>query len=70
MKAEHRGAVWPVDLKTPCRWIENRAKIIFEEQEHEYCRQHKRNIVQNLLREELGFKGLIFTDALAMKGVA
>lgn len=29
-----------------------------------------RNVVQHLLREELGFKGLIFTDALAMKGVS
>lgn len=28
------------------------------------------NVVQGLLKEELGFKGLIFTDALAMKGVA
>ncbi|MDR3119700.1 MAG: glycoside hydrolase family 3 protein [Mediterranea sp.] len=28
------------------------------------------HIVQHLLREELGFKGLVFTDALAMKGVA
>jgi beta-glucosidase-like glycosyl hydrolase len=27
-------------------------------------------IVQGLLKEELGFKGLVFTDALAMKGVA
>lgn len=29
-----------------------------------------RNIVTNLLAEELGFRGLIFTDALAMKGVS
>ncbi|WP_455584124.1 glycoside hydrolase family 3 N-terminal domain-containing protein [Bacteroides sp.] len=29
-----------------------------------------RNVVHGLLTEELGFKGLIFTDALAMKGVA
>lgn len=29
-----------------------------------------RNIVHGLLEEELGFKGLIFTDALAMKGVS
>lgn len=29
-----------------------------------------RNIVYGLLREELQFKGLIFTDALAMKGVS
>ena len=29
-----------------------------------------RNIVYGLLREELKFKGLIFTDALAMKGVS
>ena len=29
-----------------------------------------RHIVQNLLKEELGFKGLVFTDALAMQGVA
>lgn len=29
-----------------------------------------RNVVQHLLKEELGFKGLVFTDALAMKGVA
>lgn len=28
-----------------------------------------RNIVTNLLTDEMGFKGLIFTDALAMKGV-
>lgn len=28
------------------------------------------HIVRNLLTNELGFKGLIFTDALAMKGVA
>lgn len=27
-------------------------------------------VVQELLKEELGFKGLVFTDALAMKGVA
>ncbi len=27
------------------------------------------NLVQNLLREKLGFKGLIFTDGLDMKGV-
>lgn len=26
------------------------------------------NVVQNLLVEEMGFKGLVFTDALAMKG--
>lgn len=29
-----------------------------------------RNVVHNLLREDLSFRGLIFTDALAMKGVA
>lgn len=29
-----------------------------------------RNVVYGLLREELAFKGLIFTDALAMKGVS
>lgn len=29
-----------------------------------------RNIVYGLLTDELGFKGLIFTDALAMKGVS
>lgn len=29
-----------------------------------------RNVVSGLLTDELGFKGLIFTDALAMKGVA
>ncbi len=29
-----------------------------------------RNVVNDLLTEELGFGGLIFTDALAMKGVA
>lgn len=29
-----------------------------------------RNVVHNLLTEDLSFKGLIFTDALAMKGVA
>ncbi len=29
-----------------------------------------RKVVNNLLVEELGFKGLIFTDALAMKGVS
>lgn len=29
-----------------------------------------RNVVYGLLRKELGFKGLVFTDALAMKGVA
>lgn len=29
-----------------------------------------RNVVQNLLKDELAFKGLIFTDALAMKGVS
>ncbi|WP_455590553.1 glycoside hydrolase family 3 N-terminal domain-containing protein [Bacteroides sp.] len=29
-----------------------------------------RNVVYDLLTEELAFKGLIFTDALAMKGVA
>lgn len=29
-----------------------------------------RNVVYGLLREELQFKGLIFTDALAMKGVS
>ncbi len=29
-----------------------------------------RNVVQGLLTDELGFKGLKFTDALAMKGVA
>ncbi len=29
-----------------------------------------RSIVHDLLTEELGFRGLIFTDALAMKGVA
>lgn len=29
-----------------------------------------RRIVNDLLREEMGFNGLIFTDALAMKGVA
>lgn len=28
------------------------------------------NVVQKLLKDELGFKGLTFTDALAMKGVA
>ncbi len=28
-----------------------------------------RNIVQHLLQEEMGFRGLIFTDALSMKGV-
>lgn len=28
------------------------------------------NVVQGLLKDELGFKGLIFTDALAMKGVS
>lgn len=28
------------------------------------------NVVQGLLKDELGFKGLVFTDALAMKGVA
>jgi beta-glucosidase-like glycosyl hydrolase len=28
------------------------------------------HVVQRLLREELGFKGLVFTDALAMKGAA
>lgn len=29
-----------------------------------------RNIVYDLLTEEFAFKGLIFTDALAMKGVS
>lgn len=29
-----------------------------------------RNVVHNLLTEDLSFKGLIFTDALAMKGVS
>jgi len=29
-----------------------------------------KNIVTGLLKKELGFKGLIFTDALNMKGVA
>ncbi|MBO1687861.1 hypothetical protein HJU46_17445, partial [Clostridium butyricum] len=29
-----------------------------------------RNVVYDLLTDELAFKGLIFTDALAMKGVA
>ena len=29
-----------------------------------------RNVVTNLLKEQLGFKGLVFTDALGMKGVS
>lgn len=29
-----------------------------------------RNVVTGLLREELGFRGMVFTDALEMKGVA
>ncbi|MBQ8224791.1 MAG: serine hydrolase [Bacteroides sp.] len=29
-----------------------------------------RNVVTRLLQEELGFRGLVFTDALAMKGVS
>lgn len=29
-----------------------------------------RNVVYDLLTDELAFKGLIFTDALAMKGVS
>lgn len=34
------------------------------------CLHPYRNVVYGLLTEELAFKGLIFTDALAMKGVA
>ncbi len=29
-----------------------------------------RNVVTGLLKDELGFKGLVFTDALDMKGVS
>lgn len=29
-----------------------------------------RNVVAGLLKDELGFKGLVFTDALDMKGVS
>ncbi|MEG1839448.1 MAG: glycoside hydrolase family 3 N-terminal domain-containing protein, partial [Bacteroidaceae bacterium] len=38
--------------------------------DNEFPSSLSRNIVYGLLREELRFKGLVFTDALAMKGVS
>ncbi|AUC81537.1 glycoside hydrolase family 3 N-terminal domain-containing protein [Lacinutrix sp. Bg11-31] len=40
------------------------------EPRQDYPSSISKNIVTNILKEKLGFKGLIFTDALTMKGAA
>jgi len=40
------------------------------EPRQDYPSSLSKNIVTNILKEKLGFKGLIFTDALTMKGAA